>query len=202
MAITTVGPWVLLLVGVVTVLGAVWLTVTKPDVRRPWWMWVFGVLLCGTGVYGPAFLTDYASFLKTLKTLSDEPSEANYQAFLQDMADGDVPESVQDAGTALMLQHPIPQLERLVESAEVQASSPAVKAKLQSMQESLAAQKEQAQVLKSGLVGEAIEPITIFQLPAATRFHLADELEHEPEDVRARLHLRTEDLQRLRELPR
>lgn len=74
--ITEVGAWILLGVGVVLLLCGGYSVVKGKAPRFPW-IWIFGTLTAGTGVYGPAFMTPYREFLEVLAKMEgvEDPGE-------------------------------------------------------------------------------------------------------------------------------
>lgn len=89
MTMPAIGPWVLLAVGAIVLLGALWGTLKPNGPKSLWLAWIFGLACAGTGIYGPMFLSSYADFLKTLEQLQSNPSQETYTTALQKIADGE-----------------------------------------------------------------------------------------------------------------
>ena len=62
MEITYVGPWVLLCVGGLLTVAAIYVAVVQR--RQPILLLIFGFLFAGVGIHGPLFMGPYAKLLR------------------------------------------------------------------------------------------------------------------------------------------
>jgi hypothetical protein len=82
------GPWVLLALGALTLLGALVNSFRKVPARTTWIMWIIGFAISGVSTYGPWFLGPYSDFVKTVTQLQSSPSPETYSEALQKVAEG------------------------------------------------------------------------------------------------------------------
>lgn len=79
---TEIGGSVLLGVGVVLLLSGAYRTVRGTGTKFPW-IWIFGTLTAGIGVYGPAFMYPYKDFLDVLVRMENAQSVAGDTAVFE-----------------------------------------------------------------------------------------------------------------------
>jgi len=115
MDILEVGPWVLLGIGVVTLLGALWGTLRQQPAKSLWMMWIIGFAVSGVGIYGPVFLTSYSEFVKTLLELQKSPSPETYSAALQNVAEGKFPPGYDSIIVKVALSQPVDGMDSLLQ---------------------------------------------------------------------------------------
>ena len=95
---------------------------THADPRwKPVLMGGMAIACLGVGGYGPAFLGDYAKFLKELSSLQGPEKEAAYERLVEDMGSGKMPEGYRPLVQAYMMEHPTKDLQQVVERAAEQA---------------------------------------------------------------------------------
>lgn len=180
MNIQTVGPWILLGVGTVTLLGAAFVSVRHSAPKGLWLMWVFGFAIAGVGVYGPAFLEPYGKLIRPIMAMLASPNAATYNAVFDKVASGELPPEYQDIGLAYALERPIEDMDQLFTEAIQNSTDPAGKLALEEAQATLEGKKLVADELakRSSLTVEDIkrfDPTTrqlvsgrLLQLPNAT----------------------------------
>ena len=130
MDITSIGPWALLALGIVVVLGALWLSVKGRQFKLILPAWIFGMALSGIGVYGPAFLKPYGEFLEPILSMMESPGTETYSAFFNDVAEGKMPEPYQNLGLSYALNNPIEHMDSILEDAEKKAPTESSKVPL------------------------------------------------------------------------
>lgn len=115
MDILQVGPWVLLGIGAVTLLGALWGTLRQKQAKSIWMMWIIGFAVSGVGIYGPIFLSSYSEFVKTLLELQRSPSRESYSAALQKVAEGQFPARYDSVIVYVCLNQPVDGMDSLIQ---------------------------------------------------------------------------------------
>ena len=75
---------------------------------------VFGFGLLGVGAFGPSFLKDYGDWLRVLASLQSGEQPEGYKKAISDIAEGGVPKEYRQLATAFMLQHPVENLETML----------------------------------------------------------------------------------------
>lgn len=108
MNILTIGPWFMLGLGVVTVLGAVVFRTIHPKEGTPWGMLIFGVLLGGVGIWGPGFLKPYGEWIGNLSNLINNPGSESITTFIEGIEEGKMPEEIQKIGLNYIVDNPVP----------------------------------------------------------------------------------------------
>ena len=115
MEILQVGPWILLGVGVVTLLGALWGTLRQKQAKSLWIMWIIGFAVSGVAIYGPVFLSSYSEFVRTLLQLQKSPSTETYSAALQRVAEGTFPSSYDSIIVNFALSQPVDGMDSILQ---------------------------------------------------------------------------------------
>jgi hypothetical protein len=115
--IVFVGRWVLLALGVVTVLGAIFFRLKHPNAPQPKWMLIFGGLFAGLGVFGLEFLPKYRLWLAPVRDMVEKPSEKSYAAFFDSVSNEKIPKDLQKVGISYAVSHPVEGMEDVLENA-------------------------------------------------------------------------------------
>ena len=115
--IRVVGPWILLGIGVVILLGAVYVMVATERRHGLLWMWIFGVLPAGLGVFGLEFFEPYRSFVAVYQQAVQNPSESTYSALLEKASSGALPPDSRKLALAYMEARPVPNLDQMLKHA-------------------------------------------------------------------------------------
>lgn len=115
MEILQVGPWILLGVGVVILLGALWGALRQKPAKSLWIMWIIGFAVSGVGIYGPVFLSSYSQFVQTLLQLQKSPSPETYSAALQSVAEGKYPSSYDSIIVNFALSQPVDGMDSILQ---------------------------------------------------------------------------------------
>jgi len=121
MDIVSAGRWILLAAGVFAVGGAVLFTHKHPSERRPLWMWIFGVLLAGVGVFGPEFMPKYGDLLGTIKDMVKNPGTESYEKFFASVGTEKMPAELREVGVNYAVSHPIKDMESVLSKAIAKA---------------------------------------------------------------------------------
>lgn len=116
MDIVTVGRWVLLAIGAVTLLGAVWFKLRNPE-KNPFWMWVFGLLIAGIGAFGPEFMPKYGDWLAKVADMIRSPGVESYMKFFDSVGNEEIPVELRELGVNYAISHPIDGMENILEKA-------------------------------------------------------------------------------------
>jgi hypothetical protein len=187
MSILVIGPWILLVAGIGILAAAVYRAFLADPSRFVIGFLAFlGVLLCGLAVYGPAFLADYAKFLKEIQPLLNVAHSATpkeYQALFRAVGDGDLPAEYQELGLAYTLDRPVPAMEQLLDNAIGTATNPAGKQALEKTRQALAGKQNAARLLIAELA-KSKQPIqqALEDVDPATRTLVADVIQRTPPD--------------------
>ena len=120
---------------------------------KPVLMGGMAVACMGVGGYGPAFLGDYAKFLKELASLRGPEKEAAYERLVDDMASGKMPEGYRPLVEAYMMEHPTKDLPQVVERA-AEGAKPERKVELQRFRADLDRKAKVAELAVEGASAE------------------------------------------------
>ncbi|MDE0006618.1 MAG: hypothetical protein OXQ29_28345 [Rhodospirillaceae bacterium] len=135
--ITDVGPWVLLVIGSLLMLAALYVAVAQQ--RRPLTLLLFGLLSIGVGIHGPLFMGEYAKFLKVvLAMVRDEDQERAYRVAFDGIARGDFSADLQEIALGYARSHPVPNMDSLLSEAIEGASNEPGQQALLTLSEELA----------------------------------------------------------------
>lgn len=126
---------------------------------------VFGFGLLGVGAFGPTFLTDYGDWLKDLASLNPAEASSGYEKAIGEIASGKVPPEVREIATAYMLQHPVEDLDRLLEKGAREATGES-RQLLEATREELLRKKNVAELATKGL--EMVPEKTLEDLDTTT----------------------------------
>lgn len=199
MDIITTGPWILLGGGVTAVLGAVIGTFKGITAKALGMMWVFGVLLSGVGVYGPAFLGPYTEFLNSMSAMVTTPSTSTYAAVFEKVGTGDFPPEFQEIALAYVLDRPVDDMDSLLKNAIDGSTDRAGRDALIETQTSLRGKVAVAEHLAKELTTSGATMERVEQYEPATKSLVARELTKLPDAQLRRLNV---DPAKLRELAR
>jgi len=151
MALVTMTPALLFMygfvpLGVIGVLVAFGLALRKPQPIKPWAVMLLGgLLLGGTGGFGPAFLGDYADFIRSIAS-ADPNSAAAKEGITKlagDLAADRVPADAKALAEAVLKQSDVPDSEAVIDAA-MQNATPAGKESLSSVKRALVRRAEGA----------------------------------------------------------
>ncbi len=152
MKIEEIGPWILLFVGALLLLGGASLAARKRgSVPMITILLIFGLGTAGIGVYGPTFLDRY-QLLKTVGPLIGSPSHESYNAFLSGVARGDVGPLERELGLSYILQRPIDGTEELLQAATAKAEQDDARVALSAAGQWLEGRQRVAAVLAADLM--------------------------------------------------
>lgn len=186
------GPWILVGLGAVGVLGAVYVSVKQTVPKGLWLMWVFSFAILGVGVYGPAFLEPYSKFIQPLLAMQQSPDATTYKAVFDDVANGELPPEYQEIALAYALESPVDGMEELLDEAISSSTDPVGKRALRRARESLDGKKRVAEELMShhDLTTERIERFD----PATRRLLIPGLLKMSDDTLRREWNLKPEAL--------
>ena len=115
MEITTVGPWILLGMGML-LLGIGTLPLAHTAIRVAGVkegnliciiLLIFGVLCAGLGIYGPSFMGQYAEFLRAMSPMVKTPDTKSYQVVFDRIGKGDFDSEFQEIALSYALDRPL-----------------------------------------------------------------------------------------------
>jgi len=115
-----IGRWIMIFLGIAGVGSAIAFKFKHPD-KNPLLMWLFGVLLAGTGTFGMEFMPKYSDWLKVIKAMVDSPSLETYQVFIDKVAEEELPPEVADIGMNFVVNHQVDGLEFILSRAITKA---------------------------------------------------------------------------------
>jgi hypothetical protein len=107
----SVGRWVMLTLGVLALLGAIWMALKA---KGSLLMWVFGVLLLGMGSFGMEFIPKYSDWLGKLSDMIKNPGKESYGAFFASVGKQTLTPDIQQIGIDYAINHPIEGMESLL----------------------------------------------------------------------------------------
>lgn len=117
-----------------------------------WMLWIFGVLLAGTGVYGPVFLDPYGAFVRSIISMTQSPGEASYATAFGKLGSGALPATSQEAILSYALERPIPGMEDLLRDAARRATDPDGRRALESALEAFGGKLRAADQIARALI--------------------------------------------------
>jgi hypothetical protein len=184
MQIAVIGPWVLLVLGVVTLLAAVWASVTKPNPTRLWLMWVFGLAIAGIGIYGPVFLGPYQQFIGAITAMQEKPNQDTYKEAFVKVGKGELPPRYQEVVLAYALDRPVPDMANALKGAISQATDPQGKVALEKTAQSLQEKKAVAEQITKNILNEGPSARTKLEtLDPTTKSLVSEELRKQPDST-------------------
>lgn len=193
----TVGPWVLLALSFLTILGAIWTTVSGTAAKGVWMMWVFGGGMAGVGIYGPSFLLTYSEALKVMTAMSQSPGTSTFTNAFNLIANGKMPQDLGKVAVAYALENPLENMDDALNQAIAQGKDPAGKAMLEGARQSLEGKKFVAEQLATRLPEGEPAAVKLKKFDPATRALVARSLLKRPELELRPLALDPEILRRL-----
>ena len=117
MEIQTVGPWVSLVLGAVTIIGALVYKIVYPEGGKTLVMYIFGVLLVGLGIWGPEFMSSYREWLGSLSNLVTDPGQESVAAFLNEVGEDKMPAELEAIGLEYIVENATPETEVILKEA-------------------------------------------------------------------------------------
>ncbi len=175
------GPWVLIMVGAISSIVAIYKTgFGTAKVTGLWLLWVFGFGMIGVGIWGPGFFSPYADFLKTITAMQRDPSPQSYQNALEKVASGTLQGAYRDIVLQYAVNQPVEGTDTLLAGSIAKASSEDSRKALISAQSELHQKKEVADRLVQSLTKESDPEKIIDQFDPSTRAIVARSLLQKP----------------------
>lgn len=116
MDILIVGRWVMLVIGALILLAAIWSIIKRPEIKRPL-MLLLGVFILGIGVFGLEFVPAYRQWIEVLKDMVNNPSEKSFSVFFEETSKENMPVELREIGINFATTHPIDRMEEILEEA-------------------------------------------------------------------------------------
>jgi hypothetical protein len=181
MSVQSVGPWVLLGLGVVIILVQLGLSLGgRSGAATSVLAFVFGLAFCGTGVFGVPFLSAYGEFLKAseiLRKVIEAPSAASYGDALKAVAEGTVGPDQQKVILAYMVERPVAGMDALLADAAKRATKPTTRQTLEDAGRDYRLRTETTDKLLTALrATQQLTPQTLETLDRGSRAFVADRL--------------------------
>lgn len=207
MEIESVGPWLLLGVGVFLLLAGAVATVRPNPPRWPW-IWVFGLACAGIGAYGPAFMEPYGKWVKLLLEM-DESSPQTYADVFERIGRGDLPPKLQDMALSYALNRPIERMDQELKRAIKNAGDDRGRGALHETQLAFEQRAEVATEICNILAQRERRPAertavtaeTLMKFDPVTRLHLTRELPKLSKERLDELEITPGTLKRLERVP-
>lgn len=122
MEITIVGPWILLVIGALLMLAAIYVATVQRG--KPSSLLLFGFLSIGVGIHGPLFMGQYADFWRAVLPITSESMDPEaYQDLFRRIGHGDFDAELQDVALRYALGRPIQDMDRLLTEAIASATN-------------------------------------------------------------------------------
>ena len=131
MDITYVGPWILLGIGTLLMLAAVYNTVVQQG--RPFNLLAFGLLSIGVGIHGPLFMGQYAEFFRIMSPMVGTENPETYKEVFDRIGQGDFDPELQKIALGYALSRPIEDMDCLLSEAIASATNDQGQAALQKL---------------------------------------------------------------------
>lgn len=146
MEITYIGPWILLSLGTLLMLAAVYIAVVQQG--RPVSLLTFGFLSIGVGIHGPLFMGQYAKFFRVMVSLvsTADADPETYKVVFDRIGQGDFDPELQKIAVGYALSRPIEDMDRLLDEAIGGATNDQGRAALQQLAEESAARVREQKV--------------------------------------------------------
>ena len=122
MTIEIVGRLAFLAIGI-TLLLIAGVLIARGKVTRGPWIWIFGFVCAGTGVYGPAFGNEYTGWMKILLHATDTQESDAQRDVLALIGNGTVPSEYHRLVIANLLENPVPDFDMQAELDEAIANA-------------------------------------------------------------------------------
>ena len=177
MEITIVGSWILLGLGILLVLAAIYLVCVRGADLIYIILLIFGVLCAGVGTHGPLFMGQYAKWLEIMLSIvkMEDPDPKTYRMFLERIAKGDFDPELQEIALNYLRNHPTQDLATLLTEAINSASNEQGKKVLQEAKQELVVKIEMVKLLS-----QKLRPEEIKALDPATQMLIKNELKRPP----------------------
>jgi hypothetical protein len=186
MQVNEVGPWIILALGMLVILCALFVILFRENRKGVVLMWVFGALFLGLGTYGLVFLSSYANFIKALNGLQSDMSEKNVSGVLDDIAKDKFKSGERDLLLNYIVDNPVSNLKDLMEQSSARATGSEGKTALRNAGTLLLQKQNVANDLSRMLANEEHPAKTLERFDPGTKALVAREL------VRVRPAARTE----------
>ena len=189
MEITTVGPWILLVIGALLMLAAIYVAAVHQG--KPSSLLLFGFLSIGVGIHGPLFMGQYADFWRAVLPITSESMDPKaYQDLFRRIGQGDFDTKLQDVALRYALDRPIQDMDRLLTEAIASATNDQGRSALErtklawagkvKVANQLARQVESVPLDVEDLEIEAFDPATRTLVAEELLARLREELEQAP----------------------
>ncbi len=203
MAITTIGPWVLLAAGLVLMIAAVSLARVGNRFKELVIFLILGVALSGTSVWGLGFLGQYRDFLTATNLLNQmltNPDTTTYGQAFASVGKGEVKPQYQRAILAVALQRPVEGLDRALTENADRATDADGRQALREASADLAGKQEAAGLVQHALASSGTAGARLERLDLATRVLVARGLQALPTERRRQLDVDAAQLKRMGEI--
>jgi hypothetical protein len=121
MDIVSIGRWIMLIIGALALLVAIWTTLKG---KGGFLMWVFGVLLVGIGSFGMEFIPKYGDWMKRLSDMIKSPGKESYEAFFTSVSKQKLPAELQQMGIEYAVSHPVEGMDSIIKGVTDQTQNP------------------------------------------------------------------------------
>ncbi len=143
--IATVGPWVLLVLGVVVCARTIW------NPKANWKLLLIGFCMCGVAVYGVTFLESMGRAAQLMNNLEAKPGSESTQAAVDAVKDGAVSPQDQKTLLASVMDQPVTNLNQILSNSIATAKDPKGKQTLQTYLSRLESKQFIAEHLTDGI---------------------------------------------------
>lgn len=202
MDILSVGPWILLAVGTVILLGAVWAVFKGKQAKSVWMMWVVGFGVSGVAIYGPAFLGQYSEFVKVLMQLQSDPTKETYASAFDKVAAGTFPAAYDSIIVQVALSQPVDGMDSLLNASLGKAKDEKRKLILTDAAATWTAKKVGANEIAQRIKNTPNAEQTLARVDPVTRSLVARALLNEPASGAGEARVTKEVLRNLSVFPR
>jgi hypothetical protein len=111
MDMVSVGRWIMIVIGALALLVAIWITLKG---KSSLLIWIFGILLLGIGSFGMEFMPKYSDWLSKVSDMIKTPGKESYEAFFASVSKQKLPAELQQIGIEYAINHPIEGMESII----------------------------------------------------------------------------------------
>jgi hypothetical protein len=170
--IGVMGPWVLLLLGVVVCSST--LRNPKENIKALF----IGFLLCGTSVYGLAFFDSVSKISKLTDMIATQPGAETTKKVLSAVGNGEIKPGYEKMLLTSVVNQPVPEMNELLKLSISEAKDPQGKEQLQAALARVESQQAVATQLVAGVKSGQVSLHTVTNLSWATRAQVAKLASH------------------------
>jgi hypothetical protein len=172
-----IGPWLMLGLGALSIVAALYATVFLRPVKKGLIvLWIFGLAMLGIGSYGPMFLSEYGSFVSTMTSLNATPSKETYQQAFDKVASGKLTGDYGNIVLRYAVNHPVEGTDTLLRASIGTATNPAGRNALLSADTLLTQKYAVANRLMESVLHDTSATRTLESFDPATRALVAQSL--------------------------